>query len=99
MKNVGALILAAIGFAISIIALFVFQQNKSTGRLLLAVGGILLFIFYLIIFIQVIKSEKIPRKRKTFWIVAIICVPVIANLIYVFIHDALTTPQKPKEEF
>ena len=99
MKNLGALILAAIGFTISIIALFLYQQNKQTGQELLAIGGILLFIFYLIIFRQVIISDTIPKKRKIFWIIAIICVPVLANLIYVFIHDALTTPQKPKEQF
>jgi Na+/melibiose symporter-like transporter len=37
-------------------------------------------------------------ERRIFWIVAIVCLPMIGNLIFLIVHDALTTRQIPKTD-
>ena len=99
MKNLKSLILAGVGLLISIIGLSFYINQNPLGPVLMIIGGILLFLFYFITLFQVINSKTIHEKRRVTWIIFIVCLPVIGNIIYIIIHDALTTRQKPKEQF
>jgi len=52
-------------------------------------------VFYVLSFRQVLNLKS---ERRIFWIVAIVCVPMIGNLIYIIVHDALTRRQIPKTD-
>ena len=66
---------------------------------MLGIGGLLLFVFYIITFRWMLRSTSVPPKRRVFWTTAIICLPVIANIIYVIMHDAFLHPEVPKDRF
>jgi len=74
----------------------------GTGRplhIIFVVAGVTLgFIFYLLTFLQVIRTRSLNSGRRIFWIIAIVCVPMIGNLIYIILHDADTRKQIPKPE-
>jgi phospholipase D-like protein len=61
-------------------------------------GTALGFIFYVLTFMQVLKTPSLSPGRRIFWIVAIVCVPMIGNLIYLIMHDADVRKQVPKPE-
>lgn len=98
MKNLGFLILAAVGFAISFTGFFLQINHPKASTIVMLIGGAVLLFFYIISFYQVIKTKMISRKQRIFWILVILCVPIVANLIYLFIFDALTRRQKPPQE-
>lgn len=94
MKNLRLLVLGAVGFAISFTGFFLRINYTLASMIVMGIGAVVLFAFYIITFLQVIRSKEIPVKRKVFWIIAILCVPIVANLIYIFVNDALTSSQK-----
>ncbi len=95
MKNLRLLLLAIVGFAISFTGFFLRLSNLVASQIVMSVGAVVLLTFYFISFFQMIRSRSIPKKQKMFWTVAIMCVPVIANVIYILLNDALTRRQKP----
>ena len=98
MKNLSLLIL----LVISIILFFIGISIPGTGTVLhivFVVAGVTLgFIFYLLSLRQVLKTPSLSSGRRIFWIVAIVCLPMIGNLIYIILHDADTRKQIPKPE-
>ena len=99
MKKIKILILAGVGLIISIIGLTFLVNKNNSGYILLSIGGILLLIFYIITFRWMLRSTSVPPKRRVFWTTAIIMLPVIANIIYVIVHDAFLHPEVPKDRF
>jgi hypothetical protein len=98
MKNLSLLILLIVSFILFLIGVSI----PGTGRLLhivfVVVGTTLGFLFYVLTFMQVLKTPSLSEGRRIFWIVAIVCVPMIGNLIYVIMHDADVRKQVPKPE-
>ena len=73
--------------------------QKSFWHLALVISGVIIgFIFYLITFIDAIKTPTLNKAKRMFWIVAIVCVPMIGNLVYVLLQSAFTKKQIPKPE-
>ena len=73
--------------------------QKSFLHLTLIVAGVILgAIFYVITFRDAIKTPTLNKGKRMFWIVAIVCVPMIGNLVYVLLQSAFTKKQIPKPE-
>jgi hypothetical protein len=72
---------------------------KSFWQVTMVVAGVILgFIFYLITFIHAIKTPTLNSGKRMFWIVAIVCVPMIGNLVYLLLQSAFTKRQIPKPQ-
>src|SRR6266496_3886968 len=98
MKNLSLLILLVISFALFMIGISIPGRGRPLHIIFVAAGVILGFIFYLLTFLQIIKTPSLSSGRRIFWIIAIVCVPMIGNLIYIILHDADTRKQIPKPE-
>jgi drug/metabolite transporter (DMT)-like permease len=99
MEKLKILILAGIGLIISIIGLTMAVDKNKTGYVLLSIGALILFIFYIITFRRMLRSPSVNPKRRVLWTTAIIMLPVIANIVYVIMHDAFLHPEIPKDRF
>jgi len=98
MKNFRLLLLLIISFGLFITGILI-PDTGSPLHIIFVVAAITLgVIFYLLTFIQVIKTPSLSSGRRIFWIIAIVCVPMIGNLIYIILHDADTRKQIPKPE-
>jgi hypothetical protein len=99
MKKIKILILAGVGLIISVLGLSLAVNKKNSGYILLSIGGLLLFIFYIITFRSMLRSLSAIPKRKVFRTNAIIMLPIIANIVFVIMHDAFLHPEVPKDRF
>jgi hypothetical protein len=99
MKNLSLIILLIIAALLFTIGLFIPGTGKPLHIIFVVSGMVLGFLFYLLSFIQVIKTPSLSNARRIFWIVLIVCVPMIGNLIYIVVHDTLTRRQVPKQQF
>jgi hypothetical membrane protein len=98
MKNFSLLLLLIISFVLFLIGISIPGTGRPLHIIFVVAGVTLGFIFYLLTFRQVIKTPTLNSGRRIFWIVAIVCVPMIGNLIYIILHDADTRKQIPKPE-
>ena len=95
MKNFSLLILLFVSFILFLVGISI-PGRRTTLHIIFVVTGVLLgFVFYSLSFKQVVSLRS---ERRIFWIVAIVCLPMIGNLIYIIVHDALTRKQIPKTE-
>jgi NADH:ubiquinone oxidoreductase subunit 6 (subunit J) len=91
------LLIAFTGLAIAIAGFFLHLYNLFLSRIFLGVGAMILLVFYIKTWIQVIKGTYITRKQKIFWIVALASLPVIGHLLYVGIVSAINSKQEKEE--
>ncbi|HEV8283383.1 MAG TPA: hypothetical protein VGQ09_03690 [Chitinophagaceae bacterium] len=98
MKNFSLLLLLILSFVLFFIGILIPDRGSLLHIIFVVTGIILGFLFYLLTFIQVLKTSSLSEGRRIFWIVAIICVPMIANFIYIIMHDADTRKQIPKPQ-
>jgi len=98
MKNLSLLILLIISFILFLVGVSIPGTETPLHVIFVVTGTALGFIFYALTFKQVIKTSSLSPGRRIFWIVAIVCLPMIGNLIYIIIHDADVRKQIPKPE-
>jgi hypothetical protein len=98
MKNLSLVILLIISFILFLAGVSIPGTGTPLHIILVVVGTALGFIFYVLTFMQVLKTPSLSQGRRIFWIVAIVCVPMIGNLIYLIMHDADVRKQVPKPE-
>jgi hypothetical protein len=98
MKNLSLLILLIASFILFLIGVWIPGTGSLLHIVFVVAGTALGFIFYVLTFRQVLKTPSLSPGRRIFWIVAIVCVPMIGNLIYVIMHDADVRKQVPKPE-
>jgi len=98
MKNLSLLILLIVSFILFLTGVSIPGTGTVLHIILVVVGTALGFIFYVLTFMQVLKTPSLSQGRRIFWIVAIVCLPMIGNLIYVIMHDADARKQVPKPE-
>jgi hypothetical protein len=98
MKNLSLLILLIISFALFMIGISIPGRERPLHIILVVAGVVLGFIFYVLTFKQVLQTPSLRGEKRIFWIVAIVCVPMIGNLIYILLQDAFTRKQIPKPE-
>src|SRR5258708_39711372 len=96
MKHSRFLWLIATGTLLFAIGLFV-PASFNVMRLGLLLGGAgVVFIFYLLTLIDLLKSKSIRPSRKILWLILIVCVPVLGNLLYIIMLDSMTQRQTPR---
>ena len=98
MKNLSLLILLVISFVLFMIGISIPGIRRPIHIIFVVAGVAFGFIFYILTFRQVIKTSSLNSGQRIFWIVAIVCVPMIGNLIYIILQDAFTRKQIPKPE-
>ena len=98
MKNLSLLILLIVSFILFLIGVSIPGTGTVLHIVFVVAGTCLGFVFYVLTFMQVLKTASLSPGRRIFWIVAIVCLPMIGNLIYVIMHDADVRKQVPKPE-
>lgn len=94
MKNVPLILLVITGSLLGGISFFISpEQHASLKYLMLACAALILVAFYFLTIRQVIKKESLNPAEKIFWTIVIICVPLIGNVIYLIISNAVNGPQ------
>jgi phospholipase D-like protein len=96
MKNLSLLVVLVGSFILFLIGVSIPGVGTVLHVVLVVVATILGFIFYVLTFMQVLRTPSLSPGRRIFWIVAIVCLPMIGNLIYVIMHDADVRKQVPK---
>src|SRR4030095_15130478 len=96
MKNLSLLILLVVSFILFLIGISIPGRGTALHIIIVVAAVTMGFVFYVLTFRQVLKSSSLSNERRIFWIVAIVCLPMIGNLFYIIIHDALTRKQIPK---
>jgi len=95
MKNLSLLILLFVSFILFLVGISISGRNTALHIIVVVISVALGFLFYVLTFHQVLKLRS---ERRIFWIVAVVCLPMIGNLIYIIVHDALTRKQIPKTD-
>lgn len=75
--------------------LFTSVSHEFIKYFLLAAGTVLVSVFYLKTILSVLRSETMGRQRKMFWLIVIVCVPVMGNIAFVIIQSTLSIRQVP----
>jgi len=98
MKTYSPLLLLAIAFVLFLVGISIPGIDSPLHIILVVVAVALGFIFYVRIFLEVIRSDELNQGERTLWTVAIVCLPVIGNILYVLIHKSAASSQSPKPE-
>ena len=98
MKILSLLILLIISFILFMIGIFIPGTGTPLHIFFVVSGVVIGFLFYVLTFMNVLKTPSLNGGKRIFWIVAIVCLPMIGNLIYILLQDAFTRKQIPKPE-
>jgi len=98
VKNLSPLILLFFSAILFFVGVSIPGQRSFLHLTLVIAGVALGLTFYLITFLHVLKTPTLNSGKRMFWIVAIVCVPMIGNLIYVLLQYAFTKKQVPKPQ-
>lgn len=94
MKNRGLLLLAIAGSLAESISFFIRPEKHAILKyLLLALAALVLLIFHVATLRQLVKKENLNQSGKIFWTIVIICVPLIGDIIFLIINDAINSPR------
>ena len=69
-------------------------NNTALSNTLLAISVLIGFLFYIITLGYLLAHFSVNTDRKIFWLVAIVCMPVIGNIIYVIFMQTANRRQK-----
>src|ERR1700750_2438348 len=98
MKNVSLLLLLILSALLFTIGLFI----PGTGNLLhiffITAGFIAVLIFYILSFRKIFHDKSLSRGLRIFWIVAIVCLPMIGNMFYLVLSATTSGPQIVKSD-
>jgi len=95
MKNLSFIILLFVSFILFLVGISIPGRGTALHIIVVATAVLVGFVFYVLSFR---KALQLNGERRIFWIVAIVCLPMIGNLIFLIVHDALTTRQIPKTD-
>jgi hypothetical protein len=95
MKNLSLLILLIVSFILFLVGISIPGRGTALHIIVVVTSVALGFVFYALTLHQVLKLKS---ERRIFWIVAVVCLPMIGNLIFIIVHDALTRKQIPKTD-
>jgi hypothetical protein len=98
MKNLSLLILLFVSFILFLVGISIPGRGTALHIIVVVTAVALGFVFYILSFHEVLTTPSLRGERRIFWIVAIVCLPMIGNLIYIIVHDALTRKQIPKTD-
>jgi hypothetical protein len=95
MKNLSLLVLLFVSFILFLVGISIPGRGTPLHIIVVVISILLGFVFYTLSLRQVLRLKG---ERRIFWIVAVVCLPMIGNLFYIIIHDALTRKQIPKTD-
>jgi hypothetical protein len=95
MKNFSLLILLAVSFILFLVGVSIPGRQKPIHIILVVLGVVLGFIFYLLTFYLIRKKASLGRGERMLWTVAIVILPMIGNMLYILIHDLSSSKQVP----
>ena len=95
MKNLSFITLLFVSFILFLVGISIPGRGTALHIIVVATAVLVGFVFYALSFR---KALQLTGERRIFWIVAIVCLPMIGNLIFLIVHDALTTRQIPKTD-
>jgi hypothetical protein len=101
MKNLSLLVLLFISFILFLVGISIPGRGTALHILFVVTSiilGLTFYMLYMLSFHQVLTTPSLKGERRIFWIVAIVCLPMIGNLIYIIVQDALTRAQIPKTD-
>src|SRR4051794_21169075 len=96
MKNISLILIVLAGVVLFMAGAVPHYNHPVVGYILMGVGAFLVFAFYLISLLQVIRSQTLRTSRRIVWTILIICAPVVGNLIYILFHDAQVSSRVPE---
>ena len=70
-------------------------DHKVAGEGLIIFSVLTTLVFYFITLADVIKAFSRGYSKRLFWLVAIICLPVIGNIIYIIFLETANKKQEP----
>ena len=98
MKNLSLLILLFVSFILFLVGISIPGRGTALHIIVVVAAVALGLVVYILTLHQVLTTPSLKGERRIFWIVAIVCLPMIGNLIYIIVHDALTRKQIPKTD-
>jgi Na+/H+ antiporter NhaD/arsenite permease-like protein len=96
MKHSRVFWLVSVGTLLFAIGLFVPVRYYLAHSGLLLAGAALVLLFYMSTLVEVIRSKGLSPGRRVFWLVVIICAPVVGNLLYILTQDLTSQKQTPR---
>jgi O-antigen ligase len=96
MKNLHLIILLIIACLFFAIGISIPGRNRPLHIIFVSAGIVLGFIFYLLVFKQVLTKPSLSSGIRILWIIFVVCVPMIGSLLYLIIQGTVTTKQVPK---
>ena len=101
MQNSRLLLLAIIGSVAGAVSFFIHPEKHAFEKYsILAVAALILMLFYFLTMKDVLKNENHDPQVRIFWIIVIICLPIIGDILYLIINDAIDNSQeKPKQSW
>ena len=93
MKDVSLLSMVIIAFILFIVGVFIPGTNNPWHVILVIAGLVAGFTFYLLSFRKMLKDRTLIKGRRMFWIVSIVCLPMIGNIFYVIMDMMSAGPQ------
>ena len=99
MQNSRILLLAIIGSVGGAVGFFIHPDKHAFEKYSILTGAALvLMLFYFQTMKDVLKNENHDPQVRIFWIIVIICLPLIGDILYLIINDAIDNSQeKPKQ--
>ena len=96
MKEPNMKLLSLPGGGLLLFAIGLLMPEQITARyVFLALAVTLTLAFYVITLTHVIKTFLKGNNKRLFWLVAIICMPVIGNVIYIIFLGTANKAQEP----
>lgn len=95
MKNIRLLVLVFTGCILFFIGLMMPDYNTFLSYLFMITGAFMVLLFYFITLLHVIKTFSHDSSKKIFWLIALVCVPVLGNIIYVIFRETANRRQTP----
>lgn len=95
MKGLKILWLLIAGSFLFLAGMLISPNYEAVKYTLLISGTVVVTVFYLVTLLRVINTNTLSQSRRIFWLIAVVCVPIMGNLAYVIIHDTLMRRQVP----
>lgn len=81
----------AAGFSIFTAGLLL--SGSNSGTVLMITGALVTLVFYFITLFDVIGLYRKGLPKSIFWVIGVICLPVIGNIIYVIFREMANKKQ------
>jgi len=97
MKNSSLLVLAITGSVAGGAGFFIRPEEHAFEKYSVLIGAaLILIVFHFLTMRHLLKNENRDQQMRIFWIIVIICLPLIGDVLYLIINEAIKRQQQPK---